>query len=943
MRLPLLLLCMAWAPAAAAQDPALPALQWRELGPSTFSGRIVDIGLRADDPLDVLAASASGGLWRTRNEGVTWECIFEHEASISIGDVAWDPSDANIIWVGTGEANNQRSSYWGNGVYRTTDGGATWSHLGLDDTHHIGRIVLHPTDSRVAFVAALGHLYTANEERGLYRTDDAGATWTRVLDLGPTVGVVDVVLDPANPNLVLAASYERLRRAWDFDGNGPGSAIHRSTDGGSTWQRCAGLPEGDIGRIGLTAFSGRPGVFFATISDQNRVEVAPAEDPTLSLETRFESGVRTVTRAPRGGGAHGAGLREGDVLVSLAGNPLDRLWSWSTGLAAMDPDAEVELVVRRDGKERTLKVSRSALQLAVDSSPTTREVGGSVWITEDGGATWEQRSTEPVGGNPAYYYGQIRVDPSDEQRLYLCGVPLFWSDDGGRTWDSNLARSTHVDHHAVEVDPRDGRRVWLGNDGGLHLSTDRGRTWRHFDNLPLAQFYAVGLDQSRPFRVYGGTQDNGTWGGPSTSRDPRGIGVGEWYRVGGGDGFYAQIDPEDPSTVYGESQFGWIYRRDVDSWSSQGIQPRAPEGETYRFNWNSPILLSRHNPRTVWFGGNRLFKSLDRGDTWSLITEDLTTADPEKIAGNVPHCTITTVAESAFHPDTLLVGTDDGLVQLTQDGGHTWANLSGRLPGLPNGWWISRVVLSEHAPERAFVTCTGYREDDFRALAWRTEDLGKTWKRIDAGLPASPINVLAEDPAQEDTLFVGTEHGVHLSLDGGETWSPLGSGLPTLAIHDLKVHARDRELVLGTHGRGFWSLDIAALAHLDAETRGKAQALLPPQDLVRWERRSLSTTSGDADWFGSNPEAGAALFVWVGDAEAAPGGLKVKVLDEQGREQASLEVPAGRGLQRVVWTGSRRRWSSGPAEGTYTVVLEGGPEEQRQTLRVLPDPILGER
>ena len=949
MRLLLLPLCMAWASASAAPqdpapaDPALPALAWRELGPSTFSGRIVDIGIRADDPLDVLAASASGGLWRSRNEGVTWDRIFQHEASISIGDIAWDPADPDVIWVGTGEANNQRSSYWGNGIYRTTDGGKTWSHLGLDETHHIGRIVLHPDDSRVAFVAALGHLYTANEERGLYRTDDAGGTWTKVLDLGPTVGVVDVALDPADPDTVLAASYERLRRAWDFDGNGPGSAIHRSTDGGATWQRCSGLPEGDIGRIGLTAFPGRAGVFFASISDQNRIEVAPDEDPTLSLETRFAKGVRTVTAAPRGGGAHGAGLREGDVLVSLAGNPLDRLWSWSTGLAAMDPDAEVELVVRRGDEERTLRISRSALQLAVDRTPTTREVGGSVWITEDGGASWEKRSSEPIGGNPAYYYGQIRVDPSDEARLYVCGVPLSWSDDGGRSWDANLAQGTHVDHHAVEVDPRDGRRVWLGNDGGLHLSTDRGRTWRHFDNLPLAQFYAVGLDQSWPFRVYGGTQDNGTWGGPSTSRDPRGIGTGEWYRVGGGDGFYAQIDPEDPSTVYGESQFGWIYRRDVDSWSSQGIQPRAPEGEEYRFNWNSPILLSRHNPRTVWFGGNRLFKSLDRGDTWSLVTEDLTTANPEKIAGNVPHCTITTVAESAFEPDTLMVGTDDGLVQLTRDGGHTWTNLSGKLAGLPNGWWVSRVVLSEHAPERAFVTCTGYREDDFRPMVWRTEDLGRTWTRIDAGLPHSPVNVIAEDPAQEGILYVGTEHGVQVSLDGGATWSALGSGLPTIAVHDLKLHARDRELVLATHGRGFWSLDVAALAHLDEGTRERAHALLPPADLVRWQRRSLSTSSGHADWFGSNPEGGAAIHVWVGDPTAAPDGLTVEVLESGGRSRAKLEVPAEPGLHRLLWTGPRRRWSSGPAEGEYTLVLRGGAEEQRATLRVVPDPITAPR
>lgn len=915
------------------------SLVWRELGPSTFGGRIVDIALHPEDSSHLLIASASGGLWRTRNSGTTWECIFENEGTISIGDIAWDAHDEDVIWVGTGEANNQRSSYWGDGIYKTTDGGKSWQHMGLEHSQHIGRIVIHPNQSGVVYVAALGRLYGANEERGLYKTRDGGATWSRVLDTGSTVGVVDVVIDPFDANVIYAASYERLRRPWNFDGNGSGSGIHKSSDGGLTWKRLTGgLPEGDIGRIGLAAFGDQDGLIFATVSNQNKIEVAPKNDPTVSLETRFAKGTLRVVRAPKDGGAAELGLKAMDELLSLGGNALDNRWSWAVGLSVLEPDEEVDLVLRRKDEEITLVVTRRGLDKTIDAEPMMRDVGGGVYCSEDHGETWTKRSSEPVGGNPAYYYGQIRVDPHDQTRLYLAGVPLYWSEDGGHSWKRNRASGVHVDHHALEVDPHDSRRLWLGNDGGLHLSHDRGETWYHFDNLPLAQFYALGLDDQQPYRVYGGTQDNGTWGGPSISRDPRGIGSEEWSSVGGGDGFYAQIEAGNPDIVYGESQFGWIYRRDRGAWKSKGIKPKAPDGEKYRFNWNSPILLSQHNPQILWFGGNRLFRSLDRGDHWSLITDDLTSRDPMKIEGNVPHCTITTIAESPFSPDLLMVGTDDGLVQLTQDGGHSWTNLTGRLSGLPQGWWITRVVLSEHDKERAYVTASGYREDDLRPLVWRSEDLGQTWKSLDEGLPQAPINVLREDPIRGETLYVGTELGVLASLDGGASWAVLGDDLPTIAVHDLAVQAQSRELVLATHGRGFWALDIAALGDWNSEIAAAPVHLFAPKDVVRWQRRSLAKTSGHSAWYGKNPERGAILQVHL-LADMEEGAAKLEIQDSKGKRIARLTVPNTRGLHRIHWMGVRSRRGSGLAVGDYSAVLTHGDTVQRRSFRVLPDPL----
>ena len=929
------------------------SFRWREIGPAAFGGRIVDVALHPEDRSFLLVASASGGLWRTRNHGVTWECIFQDQGTISIGDIALQPGNPEVIWIGSGEANNQRSSYWGDGVYKSTDGGKIWTHTGLGDTHHIGRVVVHPKDVDTVFVAALGHLYTPNEERGLYRTTDGGKSWQRVLYVSEDVGVVDVALHPERPEVVLAATYERRRRAWNFDGNGPGSGIWRSTDGGATFERVAGgLPEGDVGRIGLSFAPLDPDVVYATVSNQNQVEVP--QDPPASFKTRFRSGELVVREVQEGGGAAAFGLARDDVLLRLGEVPLSSAWSGVAALARYQSlDEPVELVYRRGDEEKSGQVKVAELLRVVPNEPRFRQVGGEIYRSADAGQTWTRRNEDAVGGDPPYYYGQIRVDPADTEVVYLLSVPLRRSKDGGATWSDNIAGSVHVDHHALEIDPGDPRRLVLGNDGGLHFSFDGAETWQHVTNLPLAQFYAVGVDGSVPYRVYGGTQDNGSWGGPSRSRSRRGIANGEWFSIGGGDGFYAVPDPRDPFTVYGESQFGSVYRRDLLTHSTTSIRPRKREqdAESYRFNWNAPIVVSRHNPEIVYFGGNRLFKSFDRGDHWPIVSEDLTTADPEKLAGDVPHCTITTIDESPFDPSLVLVGTDDGLVQLSRDGCLTWTNLAGRFSGAPANWWVNRVVFSAHARDTAYVVFTGYREDDFRPFVYRTEDGGRTWSAIHGDLPAQePVNVVREDPWRANVLYAGTELGVHVSVDRGATWSPLGAGLPRVSVYDLVVHPREGDVVLGTHGRGFWILDSPAVRELSAEVLAKEAHLFAVKDVLRLQGRDNFSFSGDAGYLGRNPGEDAQLRVWLG-REFQKDEIALSIEDSSGRSVKELELPLARGLHALEWStrvarrGPRREEGEAPpapppADGVYTVVLKVAEREQRVTFRVLGDPEL---
>ncbi len=957
----------------AGDDSWFKDFKWREVGPTATGGRVTDIEVDPQNSHHILVASASGGLWETVNNGTTWNCIFENEGTISIGDIAIDPQEPQTIWVGTGEANNQRSSLWGDGVYKSTDGGETWDHTGLKETHHIGRVVVHPSNSQVVYVAALGKLYSANEERGLYRTQDGGETWQKVLYVSPDVGVVDVVVDPANPDHVYAASYERLRRAWDFDGAGPGSAIYKSTDGGDTWTRLeGGLPTGEIGRIGLAIFPGNSKIVYATVSNQNpaprrsrsRRSSGDAEEEQSAspestsgdsgssqddadegsvLDTKlgfrvelFEVGA-AVKEVQRGSAAYRAGIREGNKIISVGGIYTENVELIASALKNHRDGDVVTVVVEKDGRE--INATLTAAQ-TVATTPG-RPIGGEIYRSEDAGQTWTKVNRDPVGGNPAYYYGQIRVDPLDDQRVYVLGVPVYVSSDGGKTFSSDGAPTVHVDHHALWINPANPNHMMLGNDGGFHISYDKSKTWDYVYNLPLAQFYAIGVDMQEPYHVYGGLQDNGSWGGPSKSSGS--VGRQSWYRVGGGDGFYVQIDPDDSNIVFSESQFGAIGRRNRATGESRSIRPPQTEGASHRYNWNSPILMSQHDPRVIYFAGNKLFKSFNRGDDWLEISGDLTTADPDRIAGNVPHCTITTIAESKKDKNRLLVGTDDGKVQITLDGGENWTDLTDHFPFRPPNWWCSRVEFATDDKDTAYASFTGYREDDFRPFLFKTTDAGETWESISSNLPEGPVNVVKQDPENPSTLYVGTEFGVFISLDQGKQWHALDQGLPRVSVQDLLVHPRDGDLVIGTHGRGIFVMDsVAPFQHFDAEQQDQPQ-LYPVRNRTRIARTNSDMFAGDRKRLATSPPAGVPIWYQL-PKTVDEDDFSLVVKNAEGKEVGNLTGSRDAGLHRVYFPqarqssrggrGGRSRGRSSAPAGRYTVELTIGESTTRQAFEI---------
>lgn len=934
----------------------LDSFQWRALGPTATGGRIVDIAVHPTNPHQIYAASASGGLWKTINNGTTWECIFQNENTLSIGDVAIDPQHPETLWIGTGEANNQRSSLWGDGIYKSTDDGKTWKNMGLADTQHIGRIVVHPTNSDIVYVAALGHLYTFNEDRGLYKTEDGGKSWKKVLYINEKVGVVDVVIDPKDPNIVYAASYQRLRRAWNFDGAGPGSAIYKSNDGGKSWKKLSGgLPTGNIGRIGLDIYPPNPKIVYATVSNQNLTDITqknkPIELEDLGIKVKFEDKQCVIDSVDRTGLAARSRIGKGETLLEIAGTKISSEDTLTKALAQLRVGDVAIFKLKKGKDERVVPVSFSNLG--------NREVGGEVYRTDDGGNTWNKRNDKSVGGSPAYYYGQIRVDPNNEQRVYMLGVPMYVSDDGGKTWSTKGATSVHVDHHALWINPKNSNHILLGNDGGFHISYDKGKTWDYVYNLPLTQFYAIGADMQKPYHVYGGTQDNGTHGGPSRSRNPEGVGRFDWIKVGGGDGFYVQIDPKNPNLLYLESQFGVIQRVDLERNITRSIRPPQsdPNGPRDRFNWNSPILMSQFDSRVIYFGGNKLFKTYNQGDDWQVISPDLTTADPAKVAGNVPYCTITTIAESPKDRNMLLVGTDDGNVQWTNDGGKTWVNMADRFPVKPPSWWCSRVEMSHHNADVAYVAFTGYREDDFRPFVFVTRDKGATWQSIVGNLgeitpQVGSINVIKEDPKNPNLLYVGSEFGVYVSFNGGKSWQSLNKGLPRVSVHDLLIHPRDRELVIGTHGRGFFVMDIAPMQEMtDKVLKSDAHVFSVP-NTVLYRRVVRQDISGDRKLYAPNPPSGATISYYLKEG-ADKKKVSLRIVDDNDKTVAVLKTDKNAGFHQVNWNlrkgggapdggrrgGGRRFFQPTVSPGRYVIVLTVDDKEYRTVLILEPDPL----
>ena len=712
-------------------DSEFKKLKWRHIGPLHMSGRVTDIAKPLDQPHTFYVASASGGVWKTENQGTTWKPIFDDAPSGSVGAIAVDPSDSSNIWVGLGESNILRSSMAGLGVFQSTDAGKTWQRRGLPDSHHIARIVVHPQDSKTVFVAVGGHEYSENENRGVYKTVDGGETWKKVLYENPMTGANDLVMHPSDPNVMYASMWYRIRRAWNDPVPGPGGGVYKSTDGGETWNRLEeGLPkQEECGRIGIAISASNPDKIYALIDSHE------------------------VARKAADGEKDAYGRQRKDVVR-----------------------------------------------------------GAVVYRSDDAGATWSQvsknnRTMQRLFSTYGWFFSQIRVDPSDENVVFVMGIPLMKSTDGGVSFRPLTYRNLHGDHHALWIDPSDSNHLISGNDGGINISYDGGATWRDLDNLPIVQFYNVAVDNAKPFNVYGSIQDNNSWKGPSNHRPGRNERL-NWRRIPGGEASFIQLDPDDENILYSESFYGAIMRSELDSGKTKSIKPKPAKGDPLlRGQWLAPFQLSEHNSHIVYHGMQHVFRSMNQGEDWERISPDLTYNDPKK-QGNISFATITSLSESPAKFGLLYAGTDDGRLHVTRDSGKKWKEI---LDGLPKNKWVSRVVASRHDEGTAYVTFNGKRDDDFQVYIFRTTDYGDSWTDISDGIPGGPVNVIKEDPNSAGVLYVGTDMGVYVSTDAAKSWQVLGSGLPITFVHDLVVHPRDKQLVVATHGRGMFVIKVDSI------------------------------------------------------------------------------------------------------------------------------------
>jgi photosystem II stability/assembly factor-like uncharacterized protein len=813
----LLLMLASYTRAQSLQQPSAPsernqAYQWRNdsvnaqlagnwscinIGPTIMNGRITDIDVNPLDAHEFYIAYASGGLWHTQNNGTTFQPIFEHEAVMTIGDIAvhW-PS--RTIYVGTGENNSSRSSYAGNGIYRSTDNGKTWKNLGLSDTHHIGRLWVDVKDENKIMVAALGHLYSKNPERGIFKSEDGGKTWSQPLFVNDSTGVIDLIADPIEKNTFYCSSWQRQRTAWNFSGAGQGSAIYKSTDGGRTWTKMtevtSGFPAGAFtGRIGLTASTkNNQTVLFAIVDNQETRESKVEKKQGLTKEVLKTMSVDTFLK-----------LDDAKIESYLRANDF--------------PEKYDAKEVKKLLKKGEIEV-KSLVEYLEDANNVMFEAeikGAEVYTSNDGGVSWKKTHEGNLDGlyyTYGYYFGQISAQPEEAEVLYILGVPLLKSTDAGKTWKNINGDNQHGDHHVLWVNPANSRHIINGNDGGLNISYDGGESWVKCTMPAVGQFYAVQTDSEEPYNVYGGLQDNGVWMGKSNykySAEWQSDGVYPYKSLLGGDGMQVQVDPRDNNTVYTGFQFGNYFRIDVKSGKRKNISPKHNLGERpYRFNWQTPILLSRHQPEILYMGANKFLRSLDKGDHFKAISEDLTAGGKP---GNVPFGTLTAIDESPLEFGLLYSGSDDGLVYVSKDGGNHWQDIS---KGLPASLWVSRIVASQYKKSRVYVSLNGYRNDDFTPYLYVSDDFGMHWRSMGDNLPHEAINVLREDTEDEKIIFVGTDHGVYFSINGGHNFQQFSKSLPNVAVHDLAIHKKANEMIIGTHGRSLFKTDIAPIRKL---------------------------------------------------------------------------------------------------------------------------------
>jgi len=880
-------------PAAYAQlngDAIAKLFTWRDIGPVNTNGRVSDIEAVESNPKIIWVGYGHSGVWKSVNAGITWTPVFDGQPVASVGDLAIYQKNPDIVYVGTGEANNRQSSPWGAGVYKTTDGGKTWQFLGLKDTQHIGRIVIDPNNPNIVYVAAVGHLWGPNEERGLYKTTDGGKLWTRIYYVDNKTGATDVAMDPKNSNILYCSMYEREHDAFETGdpakARGPGSGIFLTTDAGKTWTKAVkGLPPGDKGRISFGIARSKPGTLYAIIDAGGGGAGRGGAAAAAGADTAGGRGRAGAGAGVAGGGRAGAGAGQQPV------------------------------------------------------QPPNPNTGG-IFKSTDYGKSWTK--VNDLDGRPPYF-SQIAVDPQNENILWVANVSFSYSSDGGKTFSTRPKGSTHDDSHAWWIDPNDGNHVLVGTDGGLVITYDGGTSWDHIYQMPTVLFYQITADMRKPYYVHGGLQDNGSWAGPSNSRDRFGIRLENWFCTGGGDGFYSQVDQTDFNIVYRESQNGGISRMDLRTGQSASISPRAgnspttgniinvtqyfpnayqpaPQaaaggaaagagggrggggrggGVSFTFDWNSPMLLSHHNNNILYFGGNYLFKSLNRGDRWMIISPDLTLRQEKN--DNKPRA-IVSIAESWLNPDLLYVGSNDGNLWMTRNGGVNWTKLNATITGAPNEVFVKRVEPSHHIEGRAYVVFDAHRSNDMKPYIFVTEDFGKTWTPINNNLPEGSVYVVREDYKNPNLLFCGTEFAAYFSIDRGKIWYRFMNGIPTVAFHDLYIHPRDGDLIAGTHGRGAWICDnITPLQQLTDSMMIQNAFLFEPRPEVRWLSTPEWSFSTDKEYRGKNPPTGSSITYYL-KSQATEASLEISdITGERKFTQALTGDNLTPGLHSYVW------------------------------------------
>jgi len=837
-------------------------LKWRSIGPAVMGGRTVDIDVVEKEPWIIYAAIGPSGVWKSVNNGITWKPVFFKENTVSVGDIAIAQSHPDIVWVGTGEATSRNSITIGDGVYKSTNGGKNWENMGLKDTRHISRIVINPGDPNITYVAAMGHLWGPNKERGIYKTINGGKTWKKVLYINENTGFADLAIDPSDSLILYAAAYEHRRLPYYFSSGGPGSGFYKTTDGGENWIKLTkDLPEGIMGRIGIDVSRSNPNVVYALIEHED----------------------------------------------------------------------------------------------------------GGIWRSEDKGKSWTRtcdNETYKQVNNRPFYYSQIRIDPSDDKVVYVFSVGSYVSKNMGEKFRA-ISAGTHPDHHALWIDPSNPLHLIDGNDGGIDITYDGGKNWHAVQSMALAEVYQIGFDKRNPYYVYCGLQDNGSWGGPSASLDTAGIINDDWYMIGGGDGFYAQVDPSDPDIIYRNFQINGLSRFDKRINQAKTIKPMSSlEEPPYRFNWNSPIYISPHDPKIVYTGGNYLFKTMDGGHSWEIISPDLSTNDPEKLkdsggpitmdnTGAEIHCTILTIAESPVKKGVLWCGTDDGNVQITLDGGKTWKNVVKKIKGIPPNTWCSRIEASRFDAGTAYVAFDGHRHDDYGTYVYKTTDFGKTWKSIKGNLPFGWVHVIREDLKNRNLLYVGTEFGVFATLDGGKSWFSLKNNLPTVAVRDIAVHPRENDLIIGTHGRGIWILDnISPIQEMTEEVFNSDIHLFNIRPVVQFLRsttreyysaqayaaKNPSFDMRITSYFRIKPEERPEIFIKDTNGETI---FKIKPLKKEGIQKSEWNlqyVPKTKKGKEIKPSSMGFVAAPFVAPGEYTIEMFVGEQKFTKKGTVRPDP-----